>query len=234
MKTMIVSDLAALRSMLVQLVGICLVISVFMGVAMGSLAGPAAAIATMVPFMLLFSLAATDEQGGWERFRLTLPLTRRQVAYGRYAGLAVVTAASLAFALALAFAFRGVAAVMPAGILPEGLAPAANPPAAIIGASVAGACVVLIGEAVALPLIMRYGMTKATRIVPLVVVVAIASAVGFLGEGFHPTGVLADLVAWLEAGDNFLFLAAAMLGAAALVYAVSALVAARLYERREL
>jgi len=77
MKTMIVSDFAALRSALLQLVGICLVVSLFMSYVMGAV-GTSAAIGAMIPFMCLFSLAALDEQNGWERFRLTLPITRRQ------------------------------------------------------------------------------------------------------------------------------------------------------------
>ena len=100
MKAMIVSDFAVLRSALLQLVGICVVIALFMGYAMGTLVGGAAAIAAMPPFMLLFSLAATDELNGWERFRLTLPLTRRQVVFGRYASLGLIAAATIAFSLA--------------------------------------------------------------------------------------------------------------------------------------
>lgn len=78
MKAMIVSDFAVLRSALLQLLGICAIIALFMGYVMGAV-DTAAAIAAMVPFMGLFSLAAYDEQNNWERFRLTLPLTRRQV-----------------------------------------------------------------------------------------------------------------------------------------------------------
>lgn len=55
MKAMIVSDFAVLRSALLQLLGICIVIALFMGYAMGAV-GTAAAIAAMVPFMGLFSL----------------------------------------------------------------------------------------------------------------------------------------------------------------------------------
>ena len=88
MKAMIVSDFAVLRSALLQLLGICAIIALFMGYVMGAV-GTAAAIAAMVPFMGLFSLAAYDEQNNWERFRLTLPLTRRQVVFGRYASIAL-------------------------------------------------------------------------------------------------------------------------------------------------
>lgn len=49
MKAMIVSDFAVLRSALLQLLGICLVIALFMGYVMGAV-GTAAAIAAMIPF----------------------------------------------------------------------------------------------------------------------------------------------------------------------------------------
>ena len=230
MKAMIVSDFAVLRSALLQLVGICVVIALFMGYAMGTLVGGAAAIAAMPPFMLLFSLAATDELNGWERFRLTLPLTRRQVVFGRYASLGLIAAATIAFSLALSFLLLGVISCMPAGILPEGLTPADNPPAALVVGAVG---VITLGMAVTLPLIFRFGMTRATRLVPVVVVIAIAAGISFFDAGIQPTGVLASLAQWLDTGSNYLLLAIAMVAAVALVYAASALIAAKLYEKRE-
>ena len=217
MKAMIVSDFAVLRSALLQLVGICVVIALFMGYAMGTLVGGAAAIAAMPPFMLLFSLAATDELNGWERFRLTLPLTRRQVVFGRYASLGLIAAATIAFSLALSFLLLGVISCMPAGILPEGLTPADNPPAALVGSVVGAVGVITLGMAVTLPLIFRFGMTRATRLVPVVVVIAIAAGISFFDAGIQPTGVLASLAQWLDTGSNYLLLAIAMVAAVALV-----------------
>ena len=87
--------------------------------------------------------------------------------------------------------------------------------------------------AVTLPLIMRFGMTRATRFVPVVVVIALALGIGFFDAGIQPTGVLADLVQWLDTGSNYLFLAAALVAIVALIYVASAFVAAKLYEKRE-
>lgn len=61
MKAMIVSDFAVLRSALLQLLGICIVIALFMGYAMGAV-GTAAAIAAMVPFMGLFCSPPTTSR----------------------------------------------------------------------------------------------------------------------------------------------------------------------------
>ena len=243
MKTMIVSDFAVLRSTLIQLAGICAVVAPFMGYATGSVASGGAAVAVMTPFMLLFSLSALDEQGGWERFRLTLPITRRQVVFGRYATLGIIALGAIVFALALSFAALAVLSLLPATVIPAGLTVADNPPAAIIGGVVGGVCIIMVGMAVALPLIMRFGMTKAARIVPTVVAILLALGVGFFGGGIQPAGSLADFgiqpagsladfVQWLEMGSNYLVAAALMILAAAIIYLISAFIAAKLYEQR--
>ena len=229
MKAMIVSDFV-LRSAL-QLLGICLVIALFMGYVMGAV-GTAAAIAAMVPFTGLFSLAAYDEQNNWERFRLTLPLTRRQVVFGRYASIALLTAGSLALALVLGLGIAALAGLLPAEWLPESLSPSENTPEMIVGSTVGGVSVVAIAMAVAMPVITRFGMTKAARIVPIIVVLIVAFAVAFFGNGVQPTGVLADLVQWLDTYNNYLFLAAALVAVVALIYVASAFVAAKLYEEK--
>ena len=118
--------------------------------------------------------------------------------FGRYASLAIVAIGTIAFALALSFLLLGVISWVPAGVLPEGLTPAENPPAALVGSVVGAVGVITLGMAVTLPLIMRFGMTRATRFVPVVVVIALALGIGFFDAGIQPTGVLADLVQWLE------------------------------------
>ena len=143
MKAMIVSDFAVLRSAILQLLGICAIIALFMGYVMGAV-GTAAAIAAMVPFMGLFSLAAYDEQNNWERFRLTLPLTRRQVVFGRYASIALLTVGSLALALVLGLGIAALAGLLPTEWLPESLSPAENTPEMIVGSTVGGVSVVAI------------------------------------------------------------------------------------------
>lgn len=233
MKTMIVSDFATMRSALLQLVGICLIIAVFMGVIADTVVGAVAAITAMLPFMFLFSLAATDEQNGWERFRLTMPITRRQVVFGRYASLALLMAATALFGLLLAAAIIGVATALPAGTAPAGLTAEANPPALIIGAVVGTVVVIAVGASVALPLITRFGMTRGARIVPLVVVLVMSAAIGFIGDGAAIDSALAGLAQWLDTGNNYLFLAAAMLLAVSAIYVASAFISAKLYEGRE-
>ncbi len=85
----------------------------------------------------------------------------------------------------------------------RGLAPAENPPAAIIGGVVRRRvrhqwwawrwrC----------PLSCASVVTKATRLVPAVVVIFLALGVGFFGEGIQPAGALADFMQWLDTGSK--------------------------------
>ena len=103
----------------------------------------------------------------------------------------------------------------------------------IVGSTVGGVSVVAIAMAVAMPVITRFGMTKAARIVPIIVVLIVAFAVAFFGNGVQLTGALAALVQRLDTGNNYLFLAAALAVVVALIYVASAFVAAKLYEKRE-
>mgnify|MGYP002508453600 CR=1 FL=1 len=50
-----------------------------------------------------------------------------------------------------------------------GLSPAENTPEMIVGSTIGGVSVVAIAMAVAMPVITRFGMTKAARIVPVIV-----------------------------------------------------------------
>ena len=58
----------------------------------------------------------------------------------------------------------------------------------IVGSTIGGVSVVAIAMAVAMPVITRFGMTKAARIVPVIVVLVVAFAVAFFGSGIQPTG----------------------------------------------
>ncbi|MDE8702040.1 ABC-2 transporter permease [Adlercreutzia equolifaciens] len=234
MKTMMVSDFCAMKSALVQMAGILAAAGIVMAWAMDTAVGAAAAVGAMAPFMYLFSVGALDEQNGWERFRLTLPLTRRQVVFGRYGSTAVVAVAAAVGGLLVGLLVTAVAdAVGNEGGLLAGLSSAQNPPEALVCSVVLTLTVFLVGAAVALPLMARFGMTKATRFVPLVVVLAMVLGIAALDTPLS-SGVLAEWGAWVT-GDVWhgaLLVGGALL-VAAVLYGASAFIAARLYEQRE-
>ena len=198
MKTLVISDLVTMRSALAQMAGICLLVYVFISFATQSIVAGAAAVAVMVPFMYFFTVSAYDETHNWELFRLTLPMTRRQVVFGRYASLLVV------------------------------IAPV------IFGAAVMPVVIMLVACSLALPLVLRYGVTKGTRLVPVAVVLIMAFAIYLVGDGGLGAGALEGLEAWLAQGSNLAVTCGLSVAASLVLYGASACVAARLYERREL
>ena len=225
MKTLVISDLVTMRSALLQLAGICAIVGAFISIATQSFVAASAATAIMIPLMFLFTTSAYDETRDWELFRLTLPVTRRQVVLGRYASillvalLAVVLASVLGVLLALA---AGAVAALAPVPLPEGLVPHEG----FVAEFVAGA--------VTLPLIMRFGMTKGARLVPVVIVLLMSLGILLAGDDGPLAGMLTGLEAWLFQGANLALVCVAGVVATLAVYAVSAQVAVGLYERREL
>lgn len=238
MKTMLLSDLLTMRSSLQQMLAIVLAITIVMAAAMGSLMAALAAVSAMIPFLYLFSVSSIDEQNGWERYRLTLPLSRRQVAFGRSASMLVVTAATVVVAIVFALIVGAVAGAIADGQPDSPLAPftlAENSPATIVACVVLTALVILVGAAVALPLIARFGVTRASRFLPLVVVLILAFGIGFAGEGVSSMDFLMFLDVHMTAGD-YGVIALPLAGIAVAVvaiYCASALLAAKLYEQRE-
>lgn len=229
MKAMVFSDLITARNSFGALLGITLFVSAFIAVGTDTLIAAVACMGAMVPFMYLFSISAYDEQGGWEQFRLTLPLTRRQVAYGRYASMLALTGCAMVLALAAGLLIGAVAGALPAGMVPEGLLLGVTTPEMLVVAVVAVGLIILLSAAVTLPLIMRFGMTKGTRLVPVVMLLALSAVAGLLGTGVDAIG----LDAVLTSGNIMAVMAVAAVVTLAL-YGASALLAAQLYERREI
>ncbi len=238
MRAMILSDLLTVRNMLLQLLGICIVVGLVMCYAMETVAGGMTAIAAMTPFTYLFSLAALDEQNGWERFRLALPISRRHVVFGRYVSLFVVAIGAALFAVALGLAVSVVAEALADG-QPDSVLTALsfteNPPLALLGSTCLGVLVIFVGTTVALPLIARFGMTRAVRIAPLVVIFALALGIGLFGDNVPLIGFFSDIDAWIAAGDYAKIAGAVgiVFAATMALYAASALLSAKLYESRE-
>lgn len=173
MKAMIFSDLITSKNSILTLLGVTVLIAIFIAIPTGTLYGAIGACAAMIPFMYLFSISAYDEMNGWERFRLTLPISRRQVAYGRYASMLIVCVCSLVIAIALGLLIGLVVDALPGGIVPEGLRLSNAGVGEVIGAALLTQVVILLVATLTLPFILRYGMTKATRIAPMVLIFAI-------------------------------------------------------------
>lgn len=163
MKAMIFSDLITSKNVAVQLLLVSVVICGFLAWGTNETIVGTAAMATMTPMMYLFSIFAYDEMNGWERFRLTLPITKRQVAYGRYISMLIIAVISLLAAWIVSFAFLAI--VQACGGLGMGTE-LVNPDAfiAILDCGFAGFIFIIVLASLTLPLLMRFGMNKATRL----------------------------------------------------------------------
>ena len=180
--------------------------------------------------MYLFSIFAYDEMNGWERFRMTLPLTKHQVAYGRYVSMLIVSVVSMLAAWLISFVFIAIIQAWGGfGTSAEFAAP--ESPLAVLDCGIAGFVFILLLAALTLPLLMRFGMNKATRLLPLlvVVVVVLASvAIGNVSDGIDMVAVRTFL------NDHTVAIAIGGCVVSVVLYVVSAFIAARLYQAREL
>lgn len=91
--------------------------------------------------------------------------------------------------------------------------------------------VILLVATLTLPFILRYGMTKATRIAPMVLILAISGLAVLLGN----TPIVGELEVFLGGMGQLqmVLLGAGIVVVVLALYAASALVAARFYEHRE-
>lgn len=236
MNVMIKSDLITMKNAAMQLAIMPLVVVVFIIFVSGSLIVGVAAMAIMVPFMYLFSICAYDELNDWERFRLTLPITRRQVAYGRYASTLLVIALCAVAALLLGAIVVTVDSLLPPNLVIPGASAEANRPEMIFGAVCMVVTITLVVGALTYPLIMRFGMTKGTRLAPVVMVLLIAFGIWLFGDSgvldaLFPSSSSEEL--WGHIGGTSLLISLGCIAAGLALYGMSALLSARLYERRQ-
>lgn len=90
MKRAIMSELAIVRTLVPSIAGVGLFIFVVLTAVRASngdsdmSAAGAFAISAMSPIMAMTSLAGLDNQNGWERYRATLPISRKGIVSARY------------------------------------------------------------------------------------------------------------------------------------------------------
>ena len=83
-----------------------------------------------------------------------------------------------------------------------------------------------------LPFALRYGLTKAMRVVPVVMVMLIPVSIALLKQFPSGVDVLVRIGGWLDA--NLVAGGVAFAAAALVVYAASCCVAVSVYRRKEL
>lgn len=223
MKTMFLCDLVTMRRTLWQITGSVLLALLIITVATRSLLAGPVAIAILYGFMYLSSVFALDESNGWASYRLTLPLTRRSVMLGRYASVFAVTLVAGAFIALLVAAFAALWPHLPPHITSL-LVQEKIEAGSLMQLVVLLAAILLIGISLAVPFIVRFGVTKGSRVITLVLLVLPSLGIAQFGDQLvqHFSTFLTS------SGPLLLFVVSLVL------YVLSALVAVRLYETREL
>ena len=231
MKRAYLVEMTIFASYVRQLLLLGFLVSLFVCCGMQSIIA-APAILTCMCFMTgAMGAAGYDEQNDWGLFRLTMPLSRRELGLvGLVAGLvgaglvtALATFVDLPMGLSavLAYRFEDVLATLFSSFF-----------CIFMGSFVAG---------VVTPLYFRFGQSKATQYLPLIMVlvffvlpVSLIGNSGLLDGGIVGTDALTSLLAFIETPAGVAASMGVLLAASALVLAVSAAVSLRLYERREL
>lgn len=210
-------------------------------VGMGSIVAAPGVLTCMYFIMGALATSAYDEQNGWGLFRLTMPLSRRDVVIGRYGMIATIGLIGMVAGLVGGTALAAIATVAP---LPGDLSTTFGLTQDNIQAMVFScALCAVIGSGIAAvetPVYLRFGQTKATQWIPMISVILfigpmmILGATGGLGNFAGIADALIAVFAFIETPLGAITSLAASLVAVFLILGVSAAISIRLYERREL
>lgn len=232
MKAAFLSEFLTARNVLSQSAVIYVIVAAVLGISLQSVVALVASISAMTPFLMLFTFCAYDSMNGWERFRATLPISRRELVISRYANVLVSSVVMFLLGWALACLISGVAPLLP---LEEGMRAnlsAEFDPGLLAIAGLMGLSLMTAVVAVFLPFALRYGLTKAMRIVPVVLVMLIPVSVALLKQLPNGADALMRASAWLDA--NLVVGGVAFVAIALAIYAASCCIAVGVYRRKEL
>ena len=241
MKSAYLIEMTIFRDYAKQLVALGALVSLCTGVGMQTPLAMPTTLTCMFFMMSAMGLAAYDQLNHWELFRLTLPLSRRDIVLGRYA--AIVTLGLIGMVVGFAGALVSIAAIGAMGIDGEIGDAFASEPDMLAVMAVVSCFTLLIGSVVAsvvTPIYFRLGQTRATQILPTIIVLMFVIPVVILGNsGMLDGGIpgMELLSGALEALDTPAGMAAGCLILVALSAAalcISAAISLKLYEKREL
>ena len=240
MKRAFLLEMTIFRDYARQLVGLGLLVSLCIGLGMQTPLAMPATLTCMFFMMSAMGLAAYDQLNHWELFRLTLPLSRRDVVLGRYA--AIVTFGLLGMVVGIVAAVAATGFVSAIGLPGEVGEAFAFDPSMLSVMAVVTCFTLLIGSVVAsivTPLYFR-GQTRATQILPTVIVllfvvpVVILGNSGMLDGGIPGMELVSAALKALDTPAGMAVGCVVLVALSAVALAISAAVSLKLYEQREL
>ena len=105
-------ELTVFRDYGKQLLALGFLVAVLVGCGMQTVLAAPSIITCMFFMMGAMGAAAYDEQNDWGRFRLTMPLSRRDVVLGRYGAIVTLGLGGMAVGLLAALAIGAVASAV--------------------------------------------------------------------------------------------------------------------------
>lgn len=227
MKAVLLADFLSVKKSLGQAAFIAVVCGIIIGLACGDVN----IIPPMLMFMMAvgqgFSLVALDEQNGWESYRGTFPVSRRDIIVGRMLFVLLIGLGFYLLGVVIAV-ILGLLAPLLTGISFLSASAITLDAAAMVVAFVGSLVALLVLLALCLPIIAKCGMTRAVRVLPLVFVI-IFLVVICLG-GASPDAFLS--LDALMARHGFLILSLSLVLGAGL-FILGGRLAVRFYEQRE-
>ncbi len=212
----------------------------FMAVCFAAGTGSTSALPGIIFMMGIFSLSNSasnyDEHNGWAAFRLTMPVSRREVVLGRYL---FVLAGALSVSLLVAAAALVLSMLGQASMLPEVVARVVrlDADAMQVGLFTLAFCsaVGFVIASVSMPVFFKFGQTKATQWLPFIMMflgVAPFMIVGFMGGEAMMAAQRA--LAFAETPEGLAAFAAGACAFGLVCYAVSCVISLRIYSARDL
>lgn len=212
----------------------------FMAVCFAAGTGSTSALPGIIFMMGMFSLSNSasnyDEHNGWAAFRLTMPVSRREVVLGRYL---FVLAGALSVSLLVAAAALVLSMLGQASMLPEVVARVVrlDADAMQVGLFTLAFCsaVGFVIASVSMPVFFKFGQTKATQWLPFIMMflgVAPFMIVGFMGGEAMMAAQRA--LAFAETPEGLAAFAAGACAFGLVCYAVSCVISLRIYSARDL
>ena len=173
MKRAFMSEFAIVRTLIPSIAGVGLFIFVVLTLANASdgdsgMSAGACAVSAMSPIIIMNSLAGYDNQNGWERYRATLPFSRKDIICARY--LCIIAFSAVMACAAVLLNIIALPFFDPTGILAlpffdhTGIPSTGQTVFEITIASAASMLISLMTVFLAQPLFFRFGHMEALRL----------------------------------------------------------------------
>ncbi len=229
-------EMTVLKNYVRQLFGMGLFVALCISLGMQSFVATGGMLTMLLFLMGSMSCAAYDEQNNWGMFRLTMPLSRRDVVLGRYAAILAMGCMGMLIGVIVMLAIALVAPMLP--LSADFLAGFELTSENLLGATFSIFVCFLGGSFVAsvvTPLYFRFGQTRATQYLPLIsVLLFIIPIVALSGLDVDGMAHIASLLSFIESPTGVAASSGVMVAAALALMAVSSLASLKLYEHREL